>query len=69
MAKSDLPHRLPIRDEVTEIKYHRPPTMREVNFGHGARHYREFSPEECCFKGTRVLKKWFVADDGLRYYR
>jgi hypothetical protein len=36
----------------------------------GATHYRDFSPEECCHKGTRIAKRWFIApDDGLRYYR
>lgn len=67
---SKLSHRLPIRDDVTAITYHRPPTASEVRFGHGATHYRDFAPEECCHKGTRILKRWFVArDDGLRYYR
>ena len=61
--------RLPVRDDVTIVAYHRPPTRGEINFGEGAIHYREFPVEECCFPGTRVLKRWFVADDGLRYYR
>jgi hypothetical protein len=63
-------HELPVRDDVTECEYHRPPTKREINWGNGATHYRTFSVEECCHKGTRVLKAWFVAqDDRLRYYR
>ena len=60
---------MPVRDDVTEAEYHRPPTPSEVKFGHGATHYRTFPIEECCKPGTRVLKTWFVADDGLRYYR
>lgn len=63
-------YRLPVRDDVTECEYHRPPTKAEIKFGHGATHYRTFTVEECCFPNTRVPKKWFVAkDDGLRYYR
>ncbi len=63
-------HRLPVRDDVTEATYHRKPTRGEVNFGHGARHYRTFPIKECTHKGTRILKSWFTAkDDGLRYYR
>lgn len=62
--------RLPVRDDVTEVEYYRPPTVSEIRFGHGATHYRTFLVEECCHKGTRILKRWFVAqDDGLRYYR
>lgn len=64
-----LAHRLPVRPEVETVTYHREPTRSEVRFGHGARHYRDFTIEECCHRGTRVLKSWFVADDGLRYYR
>lgn len=65
MRKSNLP----IRDDVETVTYHRPPTASEIRFGHGATHYRNFTPEECCHAGTRFLKAWFVADDGLRYYR
>lgn len=62
--------RLPVRDEVTSVTYHRLPTKGEVNFGYGATHYREFPIEECCHPNTRILKRWFIAkDDGLRYYR
>jgi hypothetical protein len=60
---------LPVRDDVTECTYHRPPTPAEIKFGYGATHYRDFPVEEVCHKGTRIKKKWFVAeDDGLRYY-
>lgn len=60
---------LPVRDDVTECTYHRPPTKSEVTFGHGAVHYRDFPVEECT-RHDRTLKAWFVArDDGLRYYR
>lgn len=64
-----LKYRLPVRADVTEVKYHRPPTPSEIRFGHGATHYRTFHVSEVCFPGTRIAKKWFVADDGLRYYR
>ena len=60
---------LPVRNDVTEVQYHRPPTASEIRFGHGATHYRTFPVEDAVFPGTRVLKKWIVADDGLRYYR
>lgn len=33
------------------------------------RRQRTFPVSEVCFPGTRIAKKWFVADDGLRYYR
>jgi len=70
MAKPNLKHRLPVRDDVTEVEYHRGPTAYEIKFGHGATHYRTFPVAECCHPGTRIPKKWFVAeDDGLRYYR
>lgn len=60
----------PVRADVTEAEYHRPPTAGEIKFGYGATHYRTFDLAECCHPGARVLKKWFVAaDDGLRYYR
>ncbi len=65
MRKSNIP----VRDDVTECEYHRPPTKAEIRFGEGATHYRTFTIEECCHKGTRIKKAWFVADDdGLRYY-
>ncbi len=67
--KKSLIGRLPVRDDVTRVEYHRPPTMSEVNFGYGATHYRTFSVADCCHPGTRILKKWFMADDGLRYSR
>jgi hypothetical protein len=62
--------RLPVRDDVSEVMYHRRPTPYELTFGEGATHYRPFTIETCCFAGTRYLKRWFKAsDDGLRYYR
>ena len=66
----NLANRLPIRDDVEYVSYHRQPTPSEIRFGLGAIHYRDFEPSECCHKGTRIAKQWFVAsDDGLRYYR
>jgi hypothetical protein len=68
--KKHLESALPVRDDVTEVEYRRPPTPSEVRFGYGATHYRTFPVEECVHPGTRVLKAWFIAaDDGLRYYR
>lgn len=64
MRKSSLP----VRDDVTECEYHRAPTLSEITFGHGATHYRTFPVAECT-NPDRTLKVWFVADDGLRYYR
>lgn len=64
-----LAHRLPVRADVQCVTYHRPPNASEIRFGYGATHYRDFDIEECCHDGTRIMKKWFVADDGLRYYR
>ncbi len=42
--------------------YYRNPTKSEIRFGHGATHYREFTPDE------HQSRKWFKADDGLRYF-
>lgn len=64
-----IAHRLPLRDGVEVVTYHRAPTPAEVRFGEGATHYRDFTPDECCHGGTRVPKRWILADDGLRYYR
>jgi hypothetical protein len=47
--------------------YHRPPTDSEIKFGHGATHYRDFELKDVIDKKGNK-KKWFVADDGLRYY-
>lgn len=60
---------LTVRDDVESITYHRPPTTGELRFGEGATHYRDFDIEDCCYKGTRIAKRWLVASDGLRYYR
>lgn len=68
MAKKRFTGRLPVRDDVKEVQCHRPPTPAEVNFGHAVTHYRNFPVADVCHKGTRFKKKWFVADDGLRYY-
>lgn len=68
--KPDLAHRLLVRPNIVTVAYHRPPTSGEIKFGCGATHYRDFPVSQCCHRGTRVLKRWFVApDDGLRYYR
>ena len=38
--------RLPVRDGVTVITYHRKPTMSEIKWGYGATHYRDFEVHE-----------------------
>ena len=59
-----------LRDDVETVTYHRPATKAEINIGFGAIHYADFETEDCCHKGTRILKKWFVSQhDGLRYYK
>ena len=61
---------LPIRADVETITYHRPPTKGEISRGYGATHYADFEIEDCCHKGTRIPKKWFISQyDGLRYYK
>lgn len=78
MGKSNLKNavrvalqgRLPVREDVESVTYHRPPTRAELNQGYGATHYRDFPVAEIVHTGTRIAKRWFVArDDGLRYYR
>lgn len=60
----------PIQEDVKEVNYCRNPTKSEIKFGYGTTYYRDFPIEECCHKGTRILKRWFKSkDDGLRYYR
>lgn len=49
------------------IEYWRNPTPYEIRFGEGAIHYREFTEEEIGVNKRGELKKWFIADDGLRY--
>lgn len=68
MSRQSLSHRLPIRADVETVTRRRPPTPSEIRWGAGATHYRDFTVEEVCFPGTRIPKRWFVADDGLRYY-
>jgi hypothetical protein len=66
----DMVGRLPLRDDVERVTYHRPPTPGEIRFGMGATHYADFSPDECCYPNTRIPKNWFVWEQtGLRYYR
>lgn len=62
--------RLPVRDDVETVTYHREPTAGEIRFGHGATHYADFTVEEAAWPGSRILKRWFISPhDGLRYYR
>jgi hypothetical protein len=67
---ANLLGRLPVREDVEHVTYHRAPTQAELRMGYGATHYRVFPLTVCCHTGTRILKRWFIApDDGLRYYR
>lgn len=72
MKKSDkFKNRLPIREDVKTVAYHRNPTLSEIRFGHGATHYCDFDIKECTHlhDGKRYLKAWIVSPyDGLRYY-
>lgn len=58
--------RMPLRDDVTELEYHRKPTAGEIAFGEGAIHYATFDADECCYPGTRIAKRRIVRD-GLVY--
>ena len=68
-TKKEISQRLPVRDDVETIEYHRKPTREEIVFGEGATHYRDFSIEDCCWPGTRIMKQRFKANDGLIYSR
>lgn len=65
----------PIINGVPHVTYHREPTRGEIKFGEGATHYRDFPLEQVVNRkksttnGVLKLKRWLVADDGLRYYR
>jgi hypothetical protein len=61
--------KLCLRHDVVDVTYHRNATPFEIKQGYGSPHYRTFTVAECCHEGTRITKKWFKADDGLRYYR
>lgn len=52
-----------------EIEYRRQPTAYELKFGEGSCHYRSFTLSETGISKKGDLKKWFIADDNLRYYR
>lgn len=70
LPRATLQGRLPLRPDVEQVTYHRPPTPAETRQGYGATHYRDFPVAEIVHPGTRIAKRWFIArDDGLRYYR
>lgn len=52
-----------------QFEYHREPTKAEIKFGEGATHYRSFTLSEIGINKKGGLKRWFIANDGLRYYR
>jgi len=51
------------------ISYWRNPTAWEIKFGEGAIHWRDFTENEIGRNKKGELKKWFTADDNLRYNR
>jgi hypothetical protein len=62
----------PYQCELGEIVCHRSPTQAEINFGHGATHYRTFEIAETpeLFRADGTMKSRFKAsDDGLYYTR
>jgi len=52
-----------------QFEYHRKPTESELKFGEGSTHYRSFTLAQIGITKSGNLKKWVLADDGLRYYR
>ncbi len=51
------------------IEYHRNPTPREIKFGEGATHYKDFDKSLCWNTKKDRPKKWLKCPvDGLRYY-
>lgn len=56
-----------INYEDHERECHRPPTPFELKQGYGATHYRTFKFSQIGHNKQGELKKWFYADDGLRY--
>ena len=50
------------------IEYWRNPTDDEVSFGYGYIHWLTVKKEDVT-KSDGKLKKWFIGNDGLRYYR
>jgi hypothetical protein len=62
-----LAHRLPVREGINIIVYHRDPTDAEIRFGYGATHYMDVPLDACCHPGTRIPKKWIKGSDGLRW--
>ncbi len=50
----------------SNIDYWRNPTKSEIKFGEGAIHHRTFNLSEV-LKNDGSIKKWLIADDGLRY--
>ena len=62
-----MKNRLKVRDEITEVTYHRNPTIGEIKFGYGAIHYRDFDLKDCIDKEGYVKMIFKSKDDGLIY--
>ncbi len=60
-------NKLKVRDEITEVTYHRNPTVSEIKFGYGAIHYRDFDLKDCIDKEGYVKMIFKSKDDGLIY--
>jgi len=56
-----------MKNETKLITCWRKPTEYEIKFGYGATHFRDFTAQEIGHNRRGKLKKWFKADDGLRY--
>jgi len=52
-----------------DYEFWRNHTESEIKFGEGAIHYRTFTLFEIGYNKKGELKKWIIADDGLRYNR
>lgn len=51
------------------VTFHRNPTQSEIQFGHGAIHYKDFIMADVV-KVNGSIKNWLVCPrDGLRYYK
>jgi hypothetical protein len=51
------------------ITYHRKPTESEINFGHGATHYKDFKVKDVKKADGTIKKRLKCPIDGLIYTR
>lgn len=62
----DLKPRQPLPET---IEYSRKPTAGEIRFGHGARHYKDFTKDDYLTKDGYLKKRIKCKFDGLIYTR